>query len=143
MDYRPLGVANIESVIPLYIGYYNAHGSEWTAETAYRRLHQVVTMDGALGLVAEDGGEAAAFVMGFMQQYDDGEVYTLEEIVVAEARQGQGVGTALMKEIERRVRGLGAILIQLQSVNDGQHAVFYGRLGYLECSNLIPRSKVL
>lgn len=46
-----------------------------------------------------------------------------------------------MKELEKRVKELGAFLIQLQAVNDDMHNKFYGNLGYKDCHNLILKSK--
>ena len=49
----------------------------------------------------------------------------------------------LMKELEKRVKKKGALLIQLQMVNDEKHRRFYRRLGYRTATNLILKSKIL
>ena len=84
-----------------------------------------------------------AFVMGYFEQYDDGFAYDLVEIVVSRTEQGKGIGKAFMRELEARVKEKGALLIQLQSVNDDFHEHFYSAAGFKTCSNLVLKSKVL
>ena len=57
--------------------------------------------------------------------------------------QGHGIGTALMQELERQAKAAGALLVQLQAVNDARHHRFYGRLGYGDASNLTLKTKML
>ncbi len=147
LQYRPLTEADIPAVTSLYIDYYNRReGGEWTEETAGRRIRQVVTRMDSFGLVTElpgEPGRPVAFAMGYYEQYDDGFAYDLVEIVVRDGLQGQGIGTALMRELERRVKAEGALLIQLQAVNDARHHRFYGRLGFGDAANLILKTKML
>ena len=65
------------------------------------------------------------------------------EIVVSAAKQNQGIGSAFMAELEKQVKEKGAILIQLQSVNDEMHEHFYGKLGFFNAKNLVLKSKIL
>ncbi|MBP3705078.1 MAG: GNAT family N-acetyltransferase [Clostridia bacterium] len=144
MTYRKMGEADIERAVSLYIAYYNTYeGGEWTRETARRRIRQVLTREDAYCLVLEENGDLAAFAMGYFEQYDDGFAYDLIEIVVAAERQKQGLGTAFMKELEARVKAQGAMLIQLEAVNDDFHEHFYGKLGYGTVRNFVLKSKIL
>ena len=142
--YRALTPGDVPRLLPLYLDYYNrVGGSAWTEETAGRRIRQVVTMQDAFGLLAEEDGAVLGFVMGYFQQYDDGVSYRLEEIVVAAGRQGRGEGTALMRETERQAKARGAFLVELLAVNDAPHERFYGRLGYHTAANFLPKCKLL
>ncbi len=94
-------------------------------------------------MVLEEAGEIIAFAMGHFEQYDDGVAYDLVEIVVAKEYQQKGVGTAFMKELEARVKAEGAMLIQLEAVNDALHEHFYGKLGYGTAKNLVVKCKML
>lgn len=143
MTYRLMTEGDIPSVIPFYMEYYNAQGDTWTEETVYKRIHQVMSHEDSLCLIAEEGGTAAAFAMGHFEQFYDLSVYDLVEIVVARAWQGQGIGTALMAELERRVKDAGGAMVQLEAVNDEMHEHFYGKLRYRTCTNLVLKSKFL
>lgn len=62
---RLLREADIEKVIPLYLAYYNGReGAAWTAETAYRRIHQVWSCEDSCCLLLEADGAAAGFAIG-------------------------------------------------------------------------------
>ena len=144
MVYKRFAPEDIERVIPLYIEYYNAsEGGEWTEETTCKRIRQVMTREDAFGLLLEDRGEVLGFAMGYFEQYDDCQTYDLIEIVIAGERQGQGLGTAFMEELERQVKEQGAMLIQLASVNDEKHDHFYGKLGFKNAKNLVLKTKFL
>lgn len=64
--------------------------------------------------------------MGYFEQYDDCFAYDLVEIVVDMEQQNKG-----------------AMLIQLQMVNDERHEHFYGSLGYQSATNLVLKTKML
>lgn len=142
MNYTVLKESDIPQIVPLFVGYYNnCEDAGWTAELAYKRIHQVVTREDAYGLVLWNNGKPAGFAMGFFEQYEDGQAYDLVEIVVAKEYQGKGVGTAFMEELEHRAKEKGALLVQLDSVNDEMHRHFYAKLGYRDSGNLIKKSK--
>ena len=142
MEYYILKVTDIEKVIPLYIEYYNEQeDAEWTEDTVYKRIRQVVTREDSYGLVLKDSNTIIGFAMGYFEQYDDGKAFNLIEIVISNKYQRKGIGTSFMKELEKRVKELGAFLIQLQSINDEKHNKFYENLGYKNCQNLILKSK--
>ncbi len=144
MQFRELTAADLPAAARLYIDYYNkCESGAWTEETTVRRIHQVLTRMDSFCLVCEDGSELLAFAMGYFEQYDDCFAYDLVEIVVAADRQNCGIGTALMRELEARVKEKGAMLVQLQAVNDEHHAYFYGKLGYKDAKNLVLKTKML
>lgn len=144
MEYRPFTLEDLPRTAKLYVDYYNAYADgEGTIETTTKRIHQVMTREDAFGLLLEDKGRLLGFAMGYFEQYDDCQAYDLIEIVVAGERQNQGLGTAFMRELERRVREKGAMLIQLQSVNDAKHEHFYDKLGFKDAKNLVLKTKML
>ena len=144
MEYRPFTLEDLPRTAKLYVDYYNAYeDGEGTIETTTKRIHQVMTREDAFGLLLEDKGRLLGFAMGYFEQYDDCQAYDLIEIVVAGERQNQGLGTAFMRELERRVREKGAMLIQLQSVNDAKHEHFYDKLGFKDAKNLVLKTTML
>ena len=134
---------DVQSVIRLYINYYNTYeGSCWTEETAKCRITQVITMNGSYSLIMRDDEDnAIGFVMGYFKQYDDIVGYTLEEIIIAYEHQHKGLGTFLLKELENRVREKGASCVELQAVNDDLHEQYYGKAGYRDAANFVMKVK--
>jgi GNAT superfamily N-acetyltransferase len=144
MNYKVMEEKDIEKVIPLYMNYYNdQEGSEWTKETTYKRIHQVWNKEDSYCLILEEGETVLGFAMGYFEQYDDIMAYDLVEIVIAYEYQKRGIGTAFMIELEKRVKEMGASMVQLQAVNDELHRKFYGNLQYQDAGNLVLKSKWL
>jgi len=138
-----MGIKDIDLVVPLYIEYYNNHEEGcWTEETAKRRIRQVMTMDGSYSLMMKDDeGEVCGFVMGYYKQYDDIVGYTLEEILIAHEYQNIGYGSALLAELEARVKEAGASCVELQAVKDEMHERYYGKAGYGDAKNFVLKVK--
>ncbi|MDE5892016.1 MAG: GNAT family N-acetyltransferase [Acetatifactor sp.] len=144
MTYRKMEETDIESLVLLYMNYYNEkEDGQWTAQTTYKRIHQVFTREDSYCLILEDNCRIIAFAIGFFEQYDDGFAYDLVEIVVDAEYQKKGIGKAFMRELENRVKAEGAMLVQLEMVNDEHHEHFYGSLGYKNAVNLVLKTKLL
>lgn len=143
MEYKLMQECDIKKVIPLYIEYYNSQGDEWTEETVYRRIYQVVASPDSYCLMLEDGNAIIGFAMGRFEQYYDLVAYDLIEIVIDGKYQNKGIGTAFMQELERQVKEKGAAMVQLDAMNDEFHEHFYRKLGYKNTNSLIPKVKWL
>ena len=144
MTYRKMEETDIESLVLLYMNYYNEkEDGQWTAQTTYKRIRQVFTREDSYCLILEDNCRMIAFAIGYFEQYDDGFAYDLVEIVVDAEYQNKGIGTAFMRELESRVKAEGAMLVQLEMVNDEHHEHFYGSLGYKNAVNLVLKTKML
>jgi len=142
MEYIKLTDENLDKVIENYIDYYNnCENGCWTYEKAYKRIHQVMTMEGAECMVQYDNNEMVGFLMGYYKEFDDLKAYFLEEIVVFSNQQNKGYGTALLTELEERVKENGTEHIELISVNDEKHSHFYGKLGFYAANNLVMMGK--
>lgn len=58
-------------------------------------------MEDSFSIIAEKADAVLGFAMGYFKQYDDIVGYTLEEIIIAHEYQNQGIGSALLGELER------------------------------------------
>ena len=66
MEYRKLTEENINEVINAYVDYYNNQEDGcWTYEKAYKRIHQVMTIEGSESMVQFADGKMTGFVMGY------------------------------------------------------------------------------
>ncbi len=139
---REMLLKDIPAVLPLYISYYNEQNkSQWNENTAAKRIHQVLSMEDSYSLIAEDGNRVLGFAMGYFKQYDDIIGYTLEEIIIAYKFQNQGIGSILLRELERQVKEKGASCVELQAVNDDMHERYYGKAGYRNAKNFVLKVK--
>lgn len=71
-----------------------------------------MTKEGRIARVAIDSSGALLGVIGGIPMYD-GNVYELHPLAVAIARQGGGIGTALVRDFEEQARQRGAITVIL------------------------------
>jgi len=88
-----------------------------------------VQQDADLFMVAEEQGEVVGCVMG---AYDGwrGWIYHL---AVDPARQRNGIGSRLMRAVEKAMRDRGIEKVNLQVRHDNQHvAAFYESIGYAD-----------
>ena len=143
LQYREMRREDIAAVTPLFMEYWNGMGDEWTAERVYSRIWQVLGSPDAYCMIAETDEKVVGFAMGRFETYSDLTAYDLIEIIVAPEHQNYGIGTAMMTELENRVKSMGAAMIQLISVNDAMHERFYRKQGYGDASNLKLKSKFL
>ena len=142
MHYKRLTEENINSVVNAYVDYYNNHEDGcWTYEKAYKRIHQVMTIEGAECFVQYDNDNMTGFVMGYYKEFDDLKAYFLEEIVIFAKYQNKGYGAAFIEELERIVLQNGVEHLELISVNDEHHMHFYKKLGFYAASNLAMMGK--
>lgn len=142
MTCRVMTMEDIETVLPVYIDYYNKHEDCcWTEKTAGKRIHQVLSMDDSYALILEDNNVIVGFAMGYFEQYDDIISYVLEEIVVAYEYQNKGIGSRFLAEIENRVKEKGAAGVELKAVNDEHHERYYGKADYRGVQNFVLKVK--
>ncbi|MGN0907656.1 MAG: GNAT family N-acetyltransferase [Bullifex sp.] len=137
MTYSPLTESDVKNIARLYMDYYNSNENGcWTFDRAYKRIHQMVTIEDSLCLIQRNGETITGFVIGFFKEYDDLTAYYPEEIVIFSPYQNKGYGKAFLREIERRALERGAEHIELISVNDEHHMHFYEGFGMYAASNL-------
>ncbi len=143
MNISEMSLHDVACVLPLYMEYYNDHeGGCWTEETAGKRIRQVLSIEDSYSLIMKDDeGKTVGFAMGYFKQYDDIVGYTLEEIVISFEHQNKGLGSALLEEIENRVKEKGASCVELQAVNDEKHERYYGKADYKNTVNFVMKVK--
>ena len=145
MNYRLMNEEDMEDVVNKYVDYYNSEEDCcWTYEKAYKRIHQVLTIEGSLCLVQTDEkNEITGFIMGYYKEFDDITGYYLEEIVIFSGNQNKQYGTDFLKELEERLKSSNVSYMELSSVNDEHHRHFYLKSGFYEANNFVLMGKFL
>ena len=137
MDYAIMTEQAVSEIAKAYMEYYNLHENGcWQYEKAYKRIHQILTIEDSLCLIQSEQGQITGFEIGFFKEYDDLTAFYLEEIVILADYQNKGYGTALLQEIEKRAKERGAAHMELVSVNDAHHMQFYSSFGMYAATNL-------
>lgn len=133
----------LHDIAKAYMGYFNEEGDSWSFDHAYKRLHQMWSIDDSLCLKAMEGNEVTGILMGYFEWFDDGPYFHVFEILILRQYQKMGIGTALLNEAEQIAKEKGATIATLEALNDEQHEHFYGKLGYITKPNLAYKMKKL
>lgn len=143
MDYRfkELTIEDLETLMNKYIIYHNAEGGKWTYDLAKKRLEQIFLTPYFYGVGLYSESELLGFAIGWFKQFDDIQLFYVEEILVFREYQNKGLGSKILQELESLVRKQGAQKINLSTTYVDAHQKFYSRLGYKKSDFLIPMYK--
>jgi len=71
INYVKLTEENINEVVEAYVDYYNnCEDGCWTLEKAYKRIHQVMTIEGSESFVQYVDGKMTGFIMGYYKEFE-------------------------------------------------------------------------
>lgn len=103
-------------------------------------VEKKLARDADLFLVAEEDGQVVGVIMGAW----DGRRGWLHHLAVAEECRNRGIGTALLLEVEARLKAKGCLKVNLLiRRNNADAKRLYERLGYEEMSTVTPMGKEL
>jgi len=137
MDYKEITQGDCIELAEIYVTAFNAEPwfEKWSEKTARKRLLDVMGNSGFFGLEALKDGKVIAMVMGEEKQYYDGIVFTVSEFCVKNNFRGKGVGKALFKEFEKRLKEKGIRALELCTIPED--AGFYKKLGLVESETVM------
>ena len=136
---RRATVEDVARAAPLFAAYRAFYGLPYDEPTAAAFLHDRLQAGESVVLLAEsaDGTGSGTGAVGFLQLYPGCEslalapVWVLNDLYVAPAARGSGVGAALMERAEDVAREAGAALLTLETAHDNQVAQrLYERQGW-------------
>lgn len=121
--------------IPQLAGLYNQFWDEETSrvEAMYRKFEKLQAKDTHILLSAIEGSRLVGTAMGVICEELYGECkafLVVENLIVDKSHRGQGVGIALMAELERRVAGECTQVILVTEADRGEALRFYESVGY-------------
>lgn len=135
--YKNFEEKDLDVLINFYIDYYNAEGGKWTYDIAYKRIHQIVTMEDSIVILQYDNEMLVGFAMGYLKHFDDSVGFFLEEILIHSAFQNRGYGTALLSHLKKEVHKKNCRWIELLTTTGELHQQFYRKNGYTQSKNLV------
>lgn len=139
--FKELTIEVLDTFIDKYITYYNGEGGKWTYDSAKKRLEQVFLTPHFYGIGLYNQSELLGFAIGWFKQFDDIQLYYLEEILIFKEYQNNGFGSKILQELESLVKKKGASKIDLSTTYEDEHQRFYSRLGYKKSDFLITMYK--
>jgi ribosomal protein S18 acetylase RimI-like enzyme len=118
---RPAALEDVEQLSPLFDGYRQFYGQVSDLELARRFLSERIAQRQSVILLACD---EAGLGVGFTQLYPSfssvraAPIYLLNDLYVASAARGRGVGRDLLEAAAAHARAAGAIRMVLSTAHD-------------------------
>lgn len=100
---------------------------QWSDERAQKRVRSILSNDSAIGLCAVQNGRICGCALGFVDPYAREDFFFLSELFVMPEYRRQGIGSALVGQLEMLLREKGIAVVQLMSIADNLD--FYRRNG--------------
>lgn len=141
MDYREIVLEDVAELAKIYAETFNSDPwyDKWTQKTAERRLYQMANNGGFFGILSYDESGITGMIMGESEQYFDGVIFNIKEFCVKNDLRGKGIGTALLEEFERRLKGLGIRETVLMTNLEDEE--FYKKRGFRRSRGIIYMGK--
>jgi GNAT superfamily N-acetyltransferase len=134
--FRPADPRDVDAVVALMQLYYAEDGYPFIEEQARTAVARLVG-DAALGRlwVIEADGVSIGYVvltLGYSLEYHGRDAF-LDELFVASAWRGRGLGARALALVERTCRTLGVTALHLEVERDKQQVqAFYRRAGFVD-----------
>lgn len=129
--------AYLDEIVKFYLEHYNSEGGTWTYEKAYKRIHQITSMEDSMVLQQFEDGQLVGFLMGCFKEFDDSRGFYIEEILVSSAFQRKGYGSDLLRHLKAVLEQENCDWIELLTTTGEQHQRFYSRNGYTRSDKLV------
>ena len=113
----------------------------WDKETATKYLKDFFENKKFVGYVAEEEGRIIAGIFAHKKIWWNNSEVFIEEMFVDPARQGNGIGTALLNTVEEYVKKHGLAGITLSTNKYAPAPKFYEKNGFVDCEHVIFMAK--
>ena len=134
-DFKRIGMNEIELIKELYISVFTIE--PWNDDWSDRKqldlyLSDLVGQSNSLTYGLFENEQLIGVSMGRIRHWYSGTEYYIDELCIKTDKQGGGIGTFFIKEIEKAIKGIGLVHIFLQTDNDVPAYAFYKKNGFYE-----------
>lgn len=145
MEFRELDKKHLDKVSEIFVKAFNSPpwSEEWTKESAYARISQMINCDGSYGLVAFEDSKLVGMILGRKEQFYNGINFEVKEFCVDLSVGSKGIGTQLYIELEERLRAVGIKEIFLNTCRSNKTIGFYEKQGFKVSESIIVMNKTV
>ncbi len=106
MYYEEITIEHLDELASSYVETFNSEpwNDEWTICTAEKRLHQMINTEDSYGLCAYRDGVMCGAIIGCMEQFYNGIMFNVKEFWVKNGMRGNGIGTQIFAEFEKKLK---------------------------------------
>jgi len=140
-----LSLDHLNDCTSLFVEVFNSEpwNDEWTEETATRRMSMIFANQGFVGVGHYSEDRLNGIVVGYREQWFDGEHFNIIEFCVRSDQQGKGIGTKILLQLERTLAQLRVKKIYLLTMRDSLAESFYKKNGYYVSGKMMMMGKRL
>jgi len=146
MFYQEIADKHIPNLAELYIQTYNAPpwNDQWTIPLATQKLDEMINTSNSFGLVCYgDDNNILGMIVGVCKTWYSGKEFFVDDFFVIPSRQGKGIGTLLIKELESRLNSKGVDRIYLFTSRGDKTEGYYKKRGYKSWDSLVIMGKYI
>lgn len=134
-SFKRIGMNEIEVIKKLFTGVFTIEpwNDDWSnKEQLDLYLSDLIGQSNSLvyGLFEDD--KLIGISMGHIRHWYSGTEYYIDELCIQTDKQGNGIGTYFIKEIEKAIKEIGLVQIFLQRENNVPAYGFYQKNGFYE-----------
>ena len=143
LTYKEIEKEDLASLAAMYVETFNAPpwNDAWTPETAGTRLRQMAEAETFYGICAYEEDVLCGMVVGFAEQFYDWVLFEIKEFCVRNTSRGNGIGSEIYREFERRLRERNIENVQLMTLRGNATEHFYEKNGFETDKDLIFMKK--
>ena len=117
---------------------------DWSDENQLQLyIHDLIGQSNSLTFGLFEENQLIGVSMGHIKHWYTGTEYCIDELCISTSRQGKGMGTLFVSEIEKACKELGLTHIFLQTENNVPAFGFYKKLGFYELKDNVSFAKEL
>jgi len=134
-DFKKIGTNEIEIIKELFTGVFTIEpwNDDWSnQEQLNLYLLDLIGQNNSLTYGLFENGKLIGVSMGHIKHWYSGTEYYIEELCIQTNKQGNGIGTYFLKEIEKAIKELGLVQIFLQTESTVPAYEFYQKNGFCE-----------
>lgn len=143
--FKQIEIEDTDELAEIYVESFNAYpwNDRWTVETASKRLHQMINCESFYGIKAYIDLNLCGMILGNEEQFYNGVVFNIKEFCIKNSLRGNGIGTEIFKEFEKRLKLRNIDEIILCTLKNENTEGFYNKMGLKSNSQMTVMGKKL
>ena len=144
--FKQLDESAISIIKELFVSVFSNEpwNDDWSDENQlHLYIQDLVGQSNSLTFGLFEETELIGISMGHIKHWYTGTEYFIDELCISTSKQGQGIGTLFLNEIEAACKELGATHIFLLTEDNVPAFEFYKKNGFFELENSVSFAKEL
>jgi N-acetylglutamate synthase-like GNAT family acetyltransferase len=146
MTFEIMQPRHLPELAQLYVQTYNVPpwNDEWSEELVIQKLSQMIHCEGFYGIVSKDPQDAiTGMIVGEKEIYFNCMHFYIKDFCVALNLRGSGIGTELLKELERQIVLMGIRQMYLFTSRNDDTEGFYRNRGFSSWDDMVMMGKTI